>query len=91
MPAAFRRDRPYHFNPRFDEETGYRTRSMLTLPMKNGRGEVIGVLQLINCKAASRGAPDERGSGRARSAAVFRSSRAAGAFARLAGRRRLRK
>ena len=42
--------RPYHFNPRFDEETGYRTRSMLTLPMKNGRGEVIGVLQLINCK-----------------------------------------
>jgi|HubBroStandDraft_6_1064221.scaffolds.fasta_scaffold12481_3 HD-GYP domain-containing protein (c-di-GMP phosphodiesterase class II) len=44
------RDRPYHFNPSYDEETGYRTRSMLTLPMKNGRGEVIGVLQLINCK-----------------------------------------
>ena len=44
------RDRPYHFNPRYDEETGYRTRSMLTLPMKNGRGEVIGVLQLINHK-----------------------------------------
>ncbi len=44
------RDRPYHFNPRFDEETGYHTRSMLTLPMKNGRSEVIGVLQLINCK-----------------------------------------
>jgi HD-GYP domain-containing protein (c-di-GMP phosphodiesterase class II) len=45
-----RRDRPYRFNPRFDQETGYRTRSMLTLPMKNGRSEVIGVLQLINCK-----------------------------------------
>ena len=45
------RSRPYHFNPRFDEETGYHTRSLLTLPMKNGRGEVIGVLQLINCKA----------------------------------------
>src|ERR1700692_205940 len=44
------RDRPYHFNPSYDEETGYRTRSLLTLPMKNGRGEVIGVLQLINCK-----------------------------------------
>src|SRR5258708_1050963 len=44
------RDRPYHFNPHFDEETGYHTRSMLTLPMKNGRSEVIGVLQLINCK-----------------------------------------
>ena len=44
------RTRPYRFNPRYDQETGYRTRSMLTLPMKNGRGEVIGVLQLINCK-----------------------------------------
>jgi HD-GYP domain-containing protein (c-di-GMP phosphodiesterase class II) len=44
------RGRPYRFNPRYDEETGYRTRSMLTLPMKNGRNEVIGVLQLINCK-----------------------------------------
>ena len=44
------RDRPYHFNPHYDEETGYRTRSLLTLPMKNGRGEVIGVLQLINHK-----------------------------------------
>lgn len=42
--------RPYHFDRRFDGETGYRTRSLLTLPMKNGRGEVIGVLQLINCK-----------------------------------------
>src|ERR1700687_2353587 len=44
------RGRPYRFNRRYDEETGYRTRSLLTLPMKNGRGEVIGVLQLINCK-----------------------------------------
>jgi len=44
------RDRPYRFNPHFDEETGYFTRSMVTLPMKNGRSEVIGVLQLINCK-----------------------------------------
>jgi HD-GYP domain-containing protein (c-di-GMP phosphodiesterase class II) len=42
--------RPYCFNRRFDEQTGYRTRSLLMLPMKNGRGEIIGVLQLINCK-----------------------------------------
>jgi HD-GYP domain-containing protein (c-di-GMP phosphodiesterase class II) len=42
--------RPYQFNPKFDQESGYRTRSMLTLPMKNGKGETIGVLQLINCK-----------------------------------------
>jgi HD-GYP domain-containing protein (c-di-GMP phosphodiesterase class II) len=44
------RNRPYHFNLRYDKETGYRTRSLLTVPMKNGRGQVIGVLQLINCK-----------------------------------------
>jgi hypothetical protein len=43
-------DRPYHFNPSFDDETGFRTRSLLTLPMKNGQGEVIGVMQLLNCK-----------------------------------------
>src|SRR5579864_6738980 len=42
--------RPFHFNSSFDEQAGYRTRSLITLPMKNGKGEVIGVLQLINCK-----------------------------------------
>ncbi len=42
--------RPYQFNPKYDQESGYRTRSMLTLPMKNGKGEVLGVLQLLNCK-----------------------------------------
>ena len=43
-------DRPYKSNLRYDEMTGYRTKSILTLPMKNGRGQVLGVLQLINCK-----------------------------------------
>jgi HD-GYP domain-containing protein (c-di-GMP phosphodiesterase class II) len=42
--------RPYRFNPKFDQDSGYRTRSMLTLPMKNAKGEVLGVLQLINRK-----------------------------------------
>ncbi len=42
--------RPFHFNSSFDEQAGYRTRSLITLPMKNGKGEVLGVLQLINCK-----------------------------------------
>jgi HD-GYP domain-containing protein (c-di-GMP phosphodiesterase class II) len=32
----------------FDENTGYHSKSFLTLPMKNHQGEVIGVLQLIN-------------------------------------------
>ncbi|MFY9329436.1 MAG: HD domain-containing phosphohydrolase [Georgfuchsia sp.] len=32
----------------FDEKTGYRSTSFLTVPMKNHENEVIGVLQLIN-------------------------------------------
>ena len=32
----------------FDERTGYRSQSILAVPMKNHEGEVIGVLQLIN-------------------------------------------
>jgi HD-GYP domain-containing protein (c-di-GMP phosphodiesterase class II) len=44
------RARPFRFNATFDQQAGYRTRSLITLPMKNGKGEVLGVLQLINCK-----------------------------------------
>ncbi len=43
-------DRPYHFNKSYDRDSGYRTRSLLTLPMRNAKGEVLGVLQLINCR-----------------------------------------
>ena len=32
----------------FDSSTGYRTKSMLVVPMKNHENDVIGVLQLIN-------------------------------------------
>jgi HD-GYP domain-containing protein (c-di-GMP phosphodiesterase class II) len=42
--------RPFQFNSTYDRESGYRTRSLITLPMKNGKGEILGVLQLINCK-----------------------------------------
>jgi len=34
----------------FDKKTGYRSRSFLTMPMKNHEGQSIGVLQLINAK-----------------------------------------
>ncbi|MDK2975721.1 MAG: hypothetical protein PWP06_196 [Candidatus Marinimicrobia bacterium] len=37
----------------FDQKTGYRTQSMLALPMLNHVNEVIGVLQLINAKDES--------------------------------------
>ena len=33
---------------KFDQRTGYRSRSFLTVPMKNHEGQVIGVLQLLN-------------------------------------------
>ena len=32
----------------YDEKSGYRSRSMLVIPMKNHEGTIIGVLQLIN-------------------------------------------
>ncbi len=35
----------------FDAKTGYRSRSFLTVPMKDDEDEVIGVLQLINARA----------------------------------------
>ncbi len=38
---------------RFDEKNGYRTQSLLTLPMCNHDQEIIGVLQLINARDES--------------------------------------
>ncbi|MFI5230580.1 MAG: GAF domain-containing protein, partial [Gemmatimonadales bacterium] len=43
-------DAAYKQNRSFDEKFGYRTKSMLVLPMKTHRDEIIGVLQLINRK-----------------------------------------
>ena len=40
----------YRQNRSFDDTFGYRTKSMLVLPMKTHRDEIIGVLQLINRK-----------------------------------------
>ena len=33
---------------KFDQGTGYRSKSMLTVPLKNHEGRVIGILQLLN-------------------------------------------
>jgi len=43
-------DVPFGFTKDFDAQIGYRTKSMLAVPMKNPKGEVVGVLQLLNCK-----------------------------------------
>ena len=43
---------PFSFNRKYDDLSGYRTRSMLTFPLKTNRGDTIGVLQLINATNA---------------------------------------
>jgi len=40
----------------FDQKTGYRSQSFLTVPMKNHENEIIGVLQLLNAKSQATGA-----------------------------------
>lgn len=40
----------FTFNRQFDEESGYRSKSVLAIPIKDQRGEVVGVVQLINGK-----------------------------------------
>jgi HD-GYP domain-containing protein (c-di-GMP phosphodiesterase class II) len=49
-------DTPYSFNPEYEAE-GYRTRSMLCFPIKNYQDRVIGVVQLINRRAAGWSGP----------------------------------
>ncbi len=41
-------DVPYVFNRTFDDTTGYRTKSVLAVPMRTPNGQVLGVIQLIN-------------------------------------------
>jgi len=44
------------FNPEVDKATGYRTRNLLTAPMQNNKGEIIGAFQVLN----KRGGPFKR-------------------------------
>ena len=41
---------PYSFDGNFDRLSRYKTRSMLTVPMTNQRGDVLGVMQIINAQ-----------------------------------------
>ena len=41
---------PYSINRKFDDNSGYRTKSILAVPMRNQKSEVVGVVQLINSK-----------------------------------------
>jgi len=51
---AYQSDAGYDFSDarRFDDETGYRSHSFLTVPLANRAGEVLGVLQLVNARRA---------------------------------------
>lgn len=42
-------DLPLSFNDSFDKSTGYKTTSMLVIPLIDGSDKLVGVLQLINC------------------------------------------
>ncbi len=41
---------PYSINRKFDEDSGYRTKSILAVPMRDQHGQIVGVVQLINAK-----------------------------------------
>ncbi len=47
IPPAF----SFTFNKSYDQKSGYRSKSMLAVPMRNKNGEVLGVIQLINKRA----------------------------------------
>jgi HD-GYP domain-containing protein (c-di-GMP phosphodiesterase class II) len=52
IPDAYKieADKEYGFNIAYDQSTGYRSKSMLTVPMQDHKGEILGVVQLINRK-----------------------------------------
>jgi signal transduction histidine kinase len=48
------------FNPEVDKRTGFRTRNMLCMAMKNKDGKIIGVFQLMNKKDGAFAIDDEQ-------------------------------
>ena len=47
------------FNPEVDKNTGYQTRSILCSPMRNARGQIIGVFEVLNKRGGEFTALDE--------------------------------
>ncbi len=78
-------DVSYRQNRSFDERFGYRTKSMLVLPMRTHKDDIVGVLQLINRKRQRRGDADFGSRRRERGAAVQPALRGAGERAGVAG------
>ncbi|MBN1797810.1 MAG: HD domain-containing protein [Spirochaetales bacterium] len=45
-------DAPYHYDPSYDKLAGYKTGSMLSIPLTSSTGKTIGLIQIINKKDA---------------------------------------
>ena len=43
-------DVSYHFSSQFDQASGYKTTSVLTIPLKTSKGNILGILQIINAQ-----------------------------------------
>ena len=41
---------PFAFGKKYDEASGYKTGSALTIPLKNTNGDILGILQIINAQ-----------------------------------------
>lgn len=50
IPDAYTDDR---FQPAIDQQTGYRTQSILCLPMRNHVGDIVGAVQVLNKKGGA--------------------------------------
>jgi HD-GYP domain-containing protein (c-di-GMP phosphodiesterase class II) len=57
IPDAYQ---DHRFNPEIDKKTGYKTRTILTLPMFNKQHEVFGVFQALNKKEGVFTTADEK-------------------------------
>ncbi|MEI6387876.1 MAG: GAF domain-containing protein, partial [Spirochaetota bacterium] len=44
-------DSPYSYSTSYDERSGYKSESMLTVPLKTNVGGLLGVIQVINAKS----------------------------------------
>lgn len=56
IPDAYQIEatKPYQFSKNFDETSCYVTRSILTIPLKTAKGDVLGILQIINAQAENK-------------------------------------
>jgi sigma-B regulation protein RsbU (phosphoserine phosphatase) len=48
-----------YFEPTFDQKFGYRTRSLLCMPIRHRSGEIVGVIQLLNRMEGDRFTDDD--------------------------------